>query len=183
MQQQDAVGLATFDDQIRAYAPPSGNSASLKPLLHIMENADPHQKTDTGPIFHELAERLTKRGVIVIISDMFDNIESMMAGLKHFRHRRHDVIVLHVLDQAEMEFPFQRPTLFKGLEQFPEVLADPRSLRRAYLQEFNKFLQELQKGMPRSFDGLSPDAHPHAVGCGAGQFPDVADAQAEVTPP
>jgi hypothetical protein len=68
----------------------------------------------------------------------------MLAGLKHFRHRRHDVIVFHVLDRAELDFPFRRLTKFKGLEQMPEVLTDPRSLRRAYLEEFSKFQREVQ---------------------------------------
>ncbi|MDP6447620.1 MAG: DUF58 domain-containing protein, partial [Pirellulaceae bacterium] len=146
LHQQDSVGLATFDNQIRSYATPSGSTASLQQLLRILEQTTPAAKTDTGPIFHELAERLTKRGLVVIISDFFDNVDSMLAGLKHFRHRRHDILALQILDPAEMNFPFDRPTLFKGLEQYPELLADPRSLRRAYLREFEAFLAQLQRG-------------------------------------
>ena len=99
-----------------------------------------------GATLHELAERFTKRGVVLILSDLFDDIPSILTGLKHFRHRRHDVIVFQVLDPAELDFPFQRPTLFKGLEQLPEVMVDPRGLRKAYLDEFGKFLGQVQRG-------------------------------------
>jgi uncharacterized protein (DUF58 family) len=146
LHQQDSVGLVTFDNQIRANLRPSSSAPHLQQVLQVLEATQPRAKTDTGPIFHELAQRFQKRGVVLILSDFFDNPESMLAGLKHFRYRRHDVILFHVLDPAELDFPFRNPTLFKGLEQFPEVLADPRSLRRAYLQEFEAYRLELQKG-------------------------------------
>ncbi len=144
LQQQDAVGLVTFDNEIRANVTPNSNPVHLRPLLQVMEAAPLLAKTATGPIFHELAERFRKRGVVLILSDLFDDVAGMMAGLKHFRHRRHDVILLHLLDPAEIDFPFRNPTLFKGLEQYPEVLADPRSLRKAYLREFDGYCRELQ---------------------------------------
>lgn len=149
LHQQDAVGLVTFDDQIRTNVPPSSNASHLRTLLQVMEDVRPVAKTATGPIFHELAERFRKRGVVLILSDLFDEVGSLMAGLKHFSHRRHDVILLHVLDPAELEFPFRNPTMFQGLEQFPELLADPRSLRKAYLQEMERFRTEVQKGCRR----------------------------------
>jgi uncharacterized protein (DUF58 family) len=93
-----------------------------------------------------LAERLKKRGVVLVLSDLFDDVETMMAGLKHFRHRRHDVVVFHVLDPAELDFPFRNTTMFRGLEGLPDVLTDPRSLRKAYLEEFGKFLRDVRKG-------------------------------------
>ena len=81
-----------------------------------------------------------------MLSDLFDDVDAMMAGLKHFRHRRHEVILLHVLDPAELDFPFQQTTLFRGLEQLAEVLVEPRALRKAYLAEFNRFLLRLKQG-------------------------------------
>ena len=146
LQQQDSVGMVTFDNEVRALVRPSSNPSHMKQLLHVMERTQPERKTQTGPIFHDLAERLKKRGVVLILSDLFDNVDSLLAGLKHFRHRRHDVILFHILDAAEIDFPFSHPTLFKGLEQLPEVMADPRSLRRAYLDEFQKFRQAVQTG-------------------------------------
>jgi uncharacterized protein (DUF58 family) len=146
LQQQDSVGLATFDSQLRTVVRPSSNASHLKQLLHVMEESVAQRKTATGAIFHDLAERLKKRGIVVILSDLFDDVAATLAGLKHLRHRRHEVIVLHILDPAELEFPFDRVTLFKGLEQLPDVLTEPRSLRKAYLQEFGRFTRSLEHG-------------------------------------
>lgn len=146
LQHQDAVGLATFDSEVRSFIRPGSNATHLKQILHVLENVTSDKKTSTGPIFHDLAERCRKRGVVIILSDLFDDVPSMMAGLKHFRHRRHDCVVFHILDRAELDFPFRRLTKFKGLEQMPEVLTDPRSLRRAYLDEFNRFRRDVQTG-------------------------------------
>ncbi|MCH7729777.1 MAG: DUF58 domain-containing protein [Planctomycetes bacterium] len=146
LQQQDSVGLITFDNQIRSFVRPSSNPSQLQQVLQALESAEPKAKTATGPIFHELAERISKRGVVLIISDFFDDVTSMLAGLKHFRHRRHDLLALHILDRTELEFPFNNSTLFKGLEELPEVLVDPGSLRRAYLREFRSYLQAVQIG-------------------------------------
>ena len=146
LQQQDSVGLVTFDREIRALVRPSSNPSHLKQLLHVMEHTVPDRKTQTGPIFHDLAERFKRRGLVLVLSDLFDDVTSMLAGLKHLRHRRHEVVVFQVLDPAEIDFPFRQTTLFRGLEQLPDVLTDPRALRRAYLNEFGKFLQAVNKG-------------------------------------
>ena len=146
LQQQDSVGLVTFDKEVRALVRASSNPSHLKQLLHVMEESVPERKTATGPIFHDLAERLKKRGIVLVLSDLFDDVNSMLAGLKHFRHRRHEVVIFHILDPAELDFPFRQTTLFKGLEQMPEVLTDPQSLRKAYLAEFGRFLHDVRKG-------------------------------------
>ncbi len=150
LQQQDSVGMVTFDKEVRAFVRASSNPSHLKQLLHVMEHSVPERKTNTGPIFHDLAERLKKRGVVVILSDLFDDVNSMLAGLKHFRHRRHEVILFHVLDPAELDFPFRQMTLFKGLEQLPDVLTEPpTALHTAGLlneEEFGALLQAVKKG-------------------------------------
>jgi uncharacterized protein (DUF58 family) len=146
LQQQDSVGMVTFDKEIRALIRASSNPSHFKQLLYVMENSVPERKTQTGPIFHDLAERLKRRGLVLILSDLFDDVPSMMAGLKHFRHRRHEVVVFHVLDPAELDFRFRQTTLFRGLEEMADVLTDPRALRQAYLDEFGKFQQAVKKG-------------------------------------
>jgi uncharacterized protein (DUF58 family) len=146
LHQQDSVGLVTFDREIRSLVRASSNPSHLKQLWHVMEQTRAERKTATGPIFHDLAERLKRRGLAVILSDLFDNVESLLAGLKHFRHRRHEVILFHVLDPAEIDFPFQQTTMFKGLEELPDVLTDPRALRKAYLHEFDQFLRTIKQG-------------------------------------
>jgi uncharacterized protein (DUF58 family) len=146
LQQQDSVGLATFDQELRALVRASSNPSHLRQLLHVMQETVPERKTATGPIFHDLAERLKKRGIVLVLSDLFDDVDSMLAGLKHFRHRRHEVVLMHVLDPAELDFPFRHMTRFLGLEQLPDVLTDPRLLRRAYLEEIRRFQQAVKRG-------------------------------------
>jgi uncharacterized protein (DUF58 family) len=146
LQQQDSVGLATFDRGVGRYLRPSGQPSHLKELLHVMDTVPAGAKSDMGAVFHDLAERFKKRGVVVVLSDFFDDPGRILAGLKHLRHRRHEVIVFHILDPAEVDFPFRETTLFKGLEGLPEVLTEPHALRKAYRQELGTFLDELKKG-------------------------------------
>jgi uncharacterized protein (DUF58 family) len=146
LHQRDAVGLAMFDQEIRQLIRPSSSPTQLKQLLHVMESATADRKTSTGPIFHDLAERFSRRGIIVILSDLFDDVDTMLAGLKHLRHRRHDVVLLQILDPAELDFPFQQVTMFKGLEALGEVIAEPRSLQAAYQKEVQLFLNRMRAG-------------------------------------
>ncbi len=118
----------------------------MKELLHVMESAPGGRKTAAGPILHDLAERFKKRGIVIVFSDFLDDVDAILAGLKHFRHRRHEVVLFHVLDPAEIDFPFDEMTHFRGLEGLPELLADPRAVRSAYLDELNKFAHRLKQG-------------------------------------
>lgn len=143
IQQQDAAGLATCDETVRDFLRPSSQPSHLKQLLHLMEHARTGGDTSLGPVLHDLAERIRKRGLIIILSDLFDEPESLLMGLKHFRHRRHDVSVLQIIDPAEQDFPFEEPTLFKGLEQPLESLTEPRSIADAYREEFSAFTSDM----------------------------------------
>jgi uncharacterized protein (DUF58 family) len=144
LHQQDSVGLAVFDSEICTLVRPGGNPSHLKEILHVLENARAERKTSVGPIFHDLAERVRRRGIVIVLSDLFDNVESMLTGLKHLCHYRHEVILMHVLDPAEIDFPFDRTTLFRGLENLSDVLVEPRGLRKAYLAEFGRYRRRLQ---------------------------------------
>jgi uncharacterized protein (DUF58 family) len=146
LHQRDAVGLITFDQEITEFIRPSSTPTQLKQLIRVMEQATAVRKTNTGAIFHDLAERISRRGIVVILSDLFDDVDSMLAGLKHLRHRRHDLIILHILDPAEIDFPFQQVTMFKGLEALGDVVAEPRSLHAAYRREIDAFLKKLRAG-------------------------------------
>jgi len=145
LHQQDSVGLATFDDRIRTWVRPSSNPSHLETLLRVMDESPSDGETSAGAILHDLAERLDKRGIVVVVSDLLDDPAAVVAGLKHLRHRRHEVIVLHVLDPAEVDFPFRQPTLFRGLERQPAVMAEPRALRSAYVEAFGDFLRQVQR--------------------------------------
>jgi uncharacterized protein (DUF58 family) len=146
LRQRDSVGLVTFDHSVRQLIRPSSSPTQLKQLVRIMEDSTAGRNTCIGPIFHDLAERFVRRGIVVVISDLFDDVDALLAGLKHFRHRRHDVIVLHVLDPAEIDFPFQQVTMFKGLEALGEVVTEPRGLRSAYQKEFEAYLKQVRTG-------------------------------------
>jgi len=145
LRQQDAVSLTLFDTEVRTHVPPSGHPAQLKTMLSEVVGTSPERKTELGHIFAELAEKITRRGVIVIISDLFASVDGIIKGIQQFRHRRHDVIVFQVLDEFELTFPFQRNTLFRGLEEYPEALIEPRSLRDAYLDAFGEFNTQLRR--------------------------------------
>ena len=146
IRQQDAAGLATFDRQVSNFLRASSQPTHLKQLFHLMEQTPAEGETSMGPIFHDLAERIRKRGLVLILSDLFDDVDSLMKGLKHFKHRRHDVSVMHIIDPAEQDFPFQDPTLFKGLEGLPQQMTEPRALRKAYQKEFESFLTDVKRG-------------------------------------
>jgi uncharacterized protein (DUF58 family) len=146
LQQQDSVGLVVFDEGVRRYLKPAGHPAQLKEVLHLLDTNPARDKSDLGAVFHDLAERFKKRGVVVVLSDMFDDPARVVTGLKHFRHRRHEVIIFHILDPAELEFPFRDPTLFRGMEAMPQILTDPHALKRAYQDELRSFLTELETG-------------------------------------
>ncbi len=146
LQQQDSVGLVVYDDAVRRYLKPAGQTSQLKEVLHLLNVTPAREKSDLGLVFNDLAERFKKRGVVIVLSDLFDDVARIITGLKHFRHRRHEVIVFHVLDPAELDFPFRDTTLFKGLEGMPEILTDPHALKRAYQAELSSFLEELEKG-------------------------------------
>jgi len=115
LHQQDSVGLATFDNQLRTLLRPSGQMSHLKQVLHVMTQGAAREKTMLAPVFHDLAGRIVRRSLIMVLSDLFDDVADLLTGLKHFRHKGHDVIVFHILDRAEAEFPFQETTLFRGL--------------------------------------------------------------------
>jgi uncharacterized protein (DUF58 family) len=146
LHQTDSVGFVSFDDRIRRFLKPSSQPSHLKEVVHVMNEGASREKTHMAPLFHDLADRIARRALVFILSDMFDEVPEVLAGLKHLRHKRHEVVLWHILDQAELEFPFQEATLFRGLEQYPELLTDPRSLRRGYLAEVQAFVTELEKG-------------------------------------
>jgi uncharacterized protein (DUF58 family) len=146
LHQADAVGLVTFDSQVRTFLKPSTQPSHLKQIVHVLGQGGSRDKTLMAPLFHDLAERINRRSLIFILSDLFDEVDDLLMGMKHLRHKRHEVILWHTLDPFELTFPFQQATLFRGLEQEPELLTDPRSLRQGYLDLFGKFLSDLERG-------------------------------------
>ena len=146
LRQQDSVGMVCFDKEVKTFIPTSSSMGHLRPILGTLAASNAQNKTDLGVVLNTLAERVQRRGLIILISDLFDRPEKILKSLQHFTHKRHDVIVFHVLDEYELTFPFERMTLFEGLEEYPKLLVDPRSLRKAYLEEVNRFCEDMRKG-------------------------------------
>jgi uncharacterized protein (DUF58 family) len=144
-QQQDAIGLVTFDNAIRRQFQPSTNPSQLKAMLAHLEECRPDHHSDIADIFGQLAEQIHRRGLVFLISDLFLPVPDLVNALRRFRHRKHDVVVLHTMHSDELEFPFSDNTLFRGLEHAAELRTDPRSLRKAYLAEINRFQARMRK--------------------------------------
>lgn len=141
LQQQDAVGLATFDETIRSFLRPSGQASQLRQILQTLETCRPTGTSRVATGLHALAERTPRRSLVVLISDLFDDIDTTGAALRHLCFRGHDVGVLHVIDPAERTFPFSEATEFVGLEQAGSESVEPQQLQSAYRAEFEDFLR------------------------------------------
>jgi uncharacterized protein (DUF58 family) len=146
LRQRDAAGLVLFDEGQRRYVPPRATPSHFTQLLEELARADSRPRTELAPTFHHVAEQIKRRGLVVILSDLFGDPHDVLAGLRHFRYRKHEVIVLHVLDDDEVTFPFAELTKFEGLELEPEVLVDPRGIREEYLRQFGAFRERLERG-------------------------------------
>ena len=146
VEQSDAAGLVLFDDDVRSVLPAGNSTAHLRHIFDTIEKAKPKGKTDVGKVLVRVSEQLRKRGLVVVVSDLVGDVEEVLRGLRQLRSRKHDVIVLQVLDPAEIEFPFEQMTLFEGLEGFDDLLADPKSLRRSYMDRLETFRKRLHAG-------------------------------------
>jgi uncharacterized protein (DUF58 family) len=145
IQQQDSVGLAIFDNELKRYFKPSNSPGQWKTLTHELTLIPRLRKTNTGKILDQLAEKLTHRSLIVILSDFFDDLEGIKMGLRHLRYKKHEMMLFQILDPQEIDFPFEDVTLFKGLEETGELLTEPRALRQGYLEQLRLFTDELKK--------------------------------------
>ncbi|HTV48083.1 MAG TPA: DUF58 domain-containing protein [Phycisphaerae bacterium] len=143
--QQDSAGVAVFDSRVRRLIRPSNNSRQWRTIIDELTTAPGAAKTDTGKVLEEIAEELRHRSLIVLISDMFDDAERIIKGIRHLKYRRHDLICLQILDHDEVDFPFRNTTMFKGMEIPAELVVEPQALREAYLEEFNRHYERLKQ--------------------------------------
>lgn len=144
-QQQDAPGLGIFDEALIDYIPASGSPQQIKRMVHSMHVTKPRKKTSLEHVAHSLAEKMSRRGMVCLVSDLFADIDGVVRALEHFRHYNHEVMLLHIMDQAELDFPYQGTTLFRGLEAMGDVTIEPRALRNAYLKEVKEFCHEVKR--------------------------------------
>ncbi len=144
LKQSDAVAVGLFDAEIRDYIERSTADVHIHRICELLETVEPEEQSDVGPAFHEFAERIRRRGVVVVISDLFDDVDGILKGLQHFRFSGSEVIVFHLLDEYELTFPFEGLIKFRGLEGMGERLCHPRMLKKAYLEELDKYLTRIR---------------------------------------
>jgi len=142
IRQQDSVGLVVFDTDLRTFIAPHANPRHLKNILLALEQEKTGSETSLSSVFHTLAQRLKRRGLIIVLSDLFDDPEAVMHGLAHFRHKKHEVILFHILDPYEKEFPFEDLTEFLDIETGQTMPVYPRLIRESYIRECEKFCEE-----------------------------------------
>jgi len=143
--QQDVVGLVAFDHEIRLHMPPGGSPAHVNEICNRLERLRPGRVTHLGKPLHDLAEMIKRRGLIIIISDLYDDEDEVIRALRHFRHKKHGLIIFHIFDAAELEFPFTKITQFVDLETNDRYQVDPTSIRDGYLEELRNFIDRHKK--------------------------------------
>ena len=145
LKQQDAVGMVAFDDSIRTQVPPLSKRNHLNAILACLGNEKPAQKTSMYEVLRSVAEKQTLKGMVVVVSDLLCDREGLFKGLRLLRQRGHDVMVLHILDDQELDFNYSGTTKFEGMEDTGDLLCDPSSLREGYIAAMNQFLEELRR--------------------------------------
>ncbi|HMO66919.1 MAG TPA: DUF58 domain-containing protein [Verrucomicrobiota bacterium] len=150
LHQRDAVAVGLFDAALKAHLPRSNSRATLNTIMNQLAAFDPGAGTNVGGVLHEMAAQTPRRGLMLVVSDFFDDEDAVIAGLQHLRFIGHEVVCFHVLDAAELEFPFDGNVEFVGLEGIAPLQTRAHELRRAYLAELGAFRQRLRAGCDRN---------------------------------
>lgn len=148
--QKDAVGLTVFDTDIRDERPPSSTRVNLFEMLKVLENMQAGGDTNASEVFFKVARRIARRGLVVIISDLYDEPEDMIRAIKQFRHMGHEVIVFHLVDPAEVKFDFKGETIFEDLETDSKIQTRPWSIRERYQKTFLDYIDFIRMEMEDS---------------------------------
>jgi len=146
VRQRDAVSLRVFNTKVVAELPLSSQMGHINAITRILEEMQPREATTIGPLLDQVADRIGRRGIVVLISDCLEDLEPTLAGLRHLRFRGHEVILFHVLHSDEVKFPLDGNIRFVGLEGFEELMTRPHLLRPAYLRIVEKYLADIRRG-------------------------------------
>ncbi len=144
LRQQDAVGCAVFDEAIRQAIPFRTSTSHLNTIIRALERREPRDKTHIYDVLTRVAETYPRRGMMILISDLLVDPEGVQRGLRLLRQLGHDVLVFHLLDDDELDFPFARPSRFEGLESDDHLTCNPRALREGYLEALNRYLDTIR---------------------------------------
>ena len=144
IKQQDAVGLSLYSEKIDRYFPPKATRAYLLEILKNLSTVKASSKTNTAASLNSIAEKIKRRGLVIIVSDLFDDIYSVLSALKHFRYNNNEVIVFQILDPFERSFAFGRDAIFKDLETGAEMTTQPYQIQKAYRESMNYFINKIK---------------------------------------
>ena len=144
LKQQDAVGLTLYSDKIDKYYPPRANRTYLQELLKSLGEITSSDKTNTASCLNLIAEKIKRRGLVIIISDFFDDVSSILSALKHFRYQKNEVIVFQVLDPIERSFAFGKDAIFKDLESGDEITTQPYQIQKSYKVAMEQFITKIK---------------------------------------
>ncbi|MFH1755705.1 MAG: DUF58 domain-containing protein [Candidatus Latescibacterota bacterium] len=146
VRQQDAVGLCLFDDKVRTLIPHRSVRKHLFYLLSNLDRITPGEKTRISPVLHDIAERVKRRGLVILISDLMDDPDEVLMGLKHFRHRNHEVIVFHVLDRREVDLAYRDEVEFQDLETHKKLRVEPAFIKEHYAKQVSEWVDKMNRG-------------------------------------
>ena len=144
LKQKDAVGLALYDTNLKSYLPPRSKQSYLYDILKTLDNTVPSEQTGTSQALDELAERIKRRGLVIIMSDFFDDETSVLNALKHFRHRNHEVIAFQILDPREIDFKLGISANIRDLETGEEIITQPGQIQKDYKKSIGKFIHNIK---------------------------------------
>jgi len=149
LRQQDSTGCMTFDSDVRQIVPTRSQNTHIDAICKAMDVSRPREKTDIVRILTRVAESLHGRSMVMIFSDLLVDREELFRGIEMLCHRKHDILLFHVMDEDEIEFPFTGTTRFEGMEEQPHLTCDPRSLREGYIEALDEYLVEVRRGCTR----------------------------------
>lgn len=150
LHQRDAVSVGIFDTTLQSNIPRTGNLASIHNIMAILADFNPANQTNIASVLHETASQIRRKGIAIIISDLFDDEDKILQGIQHLRFGGNEVILFHVLDPFELTFPFPGMIEFQGLENIPKLMTRPKEIRKSYLREFEAFRKRIKDGCDRN---------------------------------
>jgi len=156
LRQRDSVGLSIFDSEVRAYLPPRSSMGIIMEIDRLLRNVKPTSRTSIAKQLHDIALMIKRRSLVVLVSDLFSDVDDILAGLDHLRFNGHDVVVLHTLDPHELEFPFKGAWCFEGLEEEEPLTTQADRIRDEYLTNFNEYMKSLREGCVASQIDYTP---------------------------
>jgi len=138
LKQRDGTGLMMFDDEIRQSLPVKSIPVYLKEIIQSLDNIETGTDTNITNALHSIADKIKRRGLIIIISDLLDDPKKVLSGIKHLQYNKHEIVVFHIVDDMEIDFDFKGEIIFEDLESNQKIKTDSRYIQQEYLKQFQK---------------------------------------------